>query len=295
MRTTILSALAASVLLPAAALALTAAEYEALNEKIAALDWFIGETEHDLPRANAVVATGPDQAFLAASDANEYMRLTQGVGGYDLEGLIFTMEGPLADSVVSIAFDPAGYIVLDDWDEAIDSDDLMAQLHDNTRAANVQRPGGDDGMVIDGWAQEPELDRARQTVTWAVQGQDSNGAAFVSALALKLGRRGAAVIEWFGAPEQFESAAVVLGPTLEAFSYQAGSRYADFDPAVDAAAGTGIGALAHRMLTGESPAARLGLLAGALLLKKFWWVLLLPVAVGLVGWLRLRPRAAAAE
>lgn len=296
MRATILWTLAASALLPAAALALGAAEDEALNEKIAALEWFIDETEYDLPRANALIATGPDQAFLAAPDANEFMRLTQGQDDYDLEGLVFTMEGPLADSFVTFAFDPAGYVVLDDWDEVIDADALMARLRGSTRNATAQRPEGYKGIVIDGWAQEPALDRAAQTVTWAVWGQDPNGAAVVSARALKLGRRGVAVIEWIGAPAQFESVAAVLGPTLEAFGYLPGSRYAAFDPAVDAAAGTGIGALAHRMLTGESPAARLGLLAGALLLlEKFWWVLPLPSAVGLAAWFRRRPRAVAAE
>jgi len=288
MRATLLAAALAVALQPAAVVAQSEAELEQINEKIAALDWFIGEGIHGLQQAGATVATGADEAFLQAPGANEFMQLTQGHGNYDLEGLLYTMEGAQADSFVTFGYDPVGFVQMDDWSEAIDADNLMASIQQGTAAANARLAEGYEEIFIDGWVQEPYLDREQQVVYWAIRGHDSSGIEFINARALKLGRRGMAVLEWVGGPEQFANADEALAPSLERYVFDEGFAYADFDPAVDDVASFGIGAIAYQMLTGENPAVGLGLVAGALLLlKKFWWIVLLPFAL-LARWLKGR-------
>ncbi len=288
MKRKMLAVVAALVLLPVAAAALTEEEFQQLQEKIDALPWQIGTGDHVLGQSNAKISTRENEAFMDAEAANEFMRLTQGHDQFFLDGLIYTLDGPQADSFVTFQYDETGYVEMDDWDEVIDAEGLLESIQTGTEAANENLAEGYEKFHIDGWAQEPYLNRDQQVVFWAITGHDDSGQQSINARALKLGRKGMAVIEWVGVPEQFESADVVLTPTLQAFDYQQGFRYADFDPEVDEVAAVGIGAIAYQMMTGEAAAGGF-VVAALLLLKKFWWALLIPFAFAM-RWLKGRGR-----
>jgi len=293
MKRKMLVVVAALMLLPVAAAALTEEESQQLQEKIDALPWHVGTGEHELRQSNAKVSTGEGEAFMDAEAANEFMRLTQGHDRFLLDGLIYNLDGLQAHSFVTFEYDETGYVEMDDWDEVIDAEGLLDSIQAGTKAATENLAESYEKFHVDGWVQEPYLDRDQQVVFWAITGHNDSGQESINARALKLGRKGMAMIEWVGAPEQFESVDVVLTPTLQAFDYQQGFRYADFDPEVDAVAAVGIGAIAYQMMTGEAAAG--GIVVGALLLlKKFWWAILIPFAF-VMRWLKGRGRGKEAQ
>lgn len=289
----ILVVVAAFALLPGTAAALTEEESRQLQEKIDSLPWHVGTGDHELRQSNAKISTGESEAFMDAEAANEFMRLTQGHDQFFLDGLIYNLDGPQVHSFVTFQYDETGFVEMDDWDEVIDAKGLLESIQTGTEAANDELAEGYQKFHVDGWAQEPYLNRDQQVVFWAITGHDDSGQESINARALKLGRKGMAVIEWVGVPEQFESADVVLTPTLQAFDYQQGFRYADFDPEVDAVAAVGIGAIAYQMMTGEAAAGGF-VVAALLLLKKFWWAILVPFAFA-VRWLKGRGRGKEAQ
>jgi len=252
----------------------------AMIDAIANLDWQVGANTHTLLSANSVIQTQDDDGFLLDDDADELLRLLEGHSEFDVDALVMKLDGPLIDSFVTYTYQETGYVKMNDWDEHIDPTAILAQIRQNTKAANEVRAEGYPALYIDGWIEEPYLDKNNAIVYWAIAGHGEDGQSFVNAKALKLGKDGYADLVWVGSPEQFRGAANILGNALEAYRYNDGFRYADFRPGVDTVAAVGVGAIAYQMMTGSKKGAAAvgaGILAMiAVLAKKLWILLLLP-------------------
>jgi uncharacterized membrane-anchored protein len=257
-----------------------ALQENAMVDAIANLNWQIGGNTHALPSANAVVETRDDDAFLLEDDADGFLNIIEGHEGFDVDALVMKLEGPLTDSFVTYSHEDIGHVSMDDWEEHIDANAILAQIRKNTEADNNVRAEGYPPLFIDGWLEEPYIDRKNAIVFWAIIGHSGDGESFVNAKALKLGRNGFADLVWVGSPEQFRGAANILENALETSRYNEGFRYADFRPGVDTVAAAGIGAIAYQMMTGSkkgTAAVGAGILAIiAALAKKLWILLLLP-------------------
>lgn len=261
-------------------------------DAIADLDWQIGADIHALPSLNASIRTQGDEALLSGTQAREFLRLAEGHERFRPDAAVLKFDGPLADSFVAYTYRDIGYVRMDDWDEFMDSTDLLEQIRKNTEEYNDARADGYPALHIDGWAEEPFLDRRKAVVYWAIRGHSETGNRFINAKALRLGRKGITDLVWVGSPEQFGGSANVLRQSLQAYRYDDGFAYADFQPGVDAVAAVGVGAIAYQMLTGSSKkgaaAAGAGLLAiVAAFAKKLWIFLLLPFAFAWKGIKRL--------
>jgi uncharacterized membrane-anchored protein len=263
---------------------------EKIHDQIAKLNWQIGEGYHELSTSNATIITGKEDALATGMDAIEFMRLSEGHDAFRPDAVIAKIDGPLADSITTYDFNEVGYLTMADWEEHIDPTQILEVVKSNTSTANIKRAAGYPKIFVDGWLEEPKLDRLRATVYWAIRGHTDRGDQIVNARALKLGRKGYAAVTWMGKPDGFQSAASVLQPALNAYRYNEGARYADFKPGVDTVATFGVGAVVYKALTGSSKkitgVAGAGLIAIALAFAKKLWLLALLPFVMLWHWVK---------
>lgn len=258
-------------------------------DAIAALNWAREPGQYDVPGVNAAVQVEPDEYLLRGEQAHRYMEITEGHGNFKPDAVVVRLD----DSQVLYDYVEMGHIKMDDWEAHIDPDELLAVMKEQTRKENVMRAAGHSNLYVDGWAEQPRIDRRNAVVYWAIRAHTSDGVSLINAKALKLGRKGFTSVTWIGASQAFKSAQFNLRPALAAYSFDEGWTYADYKPGVDTAAAVGVGALAYRMMTGER-AGNIGGKAGAgiaaaivAFFKKAWLLLLLPFYFVWVGLKRL--------
>ena len=246
-------------------------------EQLEALDWKSETVAYDVPGSKSTYSLGADERIVLGDQARRFLALTQGVDGWpDVVALIESTGGPMAGSFIDIEYHEIGYLEDGDWKD-IAPDSLLQDIIDGTRESNsVRKENGYPTLEVLGWAEQPFYNERNNTVYWATHLRDSDGFESINAIALKLGRHGYSKLTWTGDPQQFQDAKLSLGPALRAYDYNEGARYADFVSG-DAVAAVGLGALAIGMMTGNKKGWAAGFFAGALLLlKKFWYILLLP-------------------
>lgn len=207
----------------------------AVEDAIAALDWQIGASSHALDSSSVLIQTRDDEAFLEGPDANEFMRISEGHARFQPDAVVLKLNGPLADSFVTYSYTDIGYVKMDDWDEYIDADKILATIRQRTAEANELREEGYPLLFVDGWVEKPQLNRQNAVAYWAISGYSDVGVHFINAKAIKLGRNGMSILVWVGSPEQFDGAKTNLHPALQAHRYQDGFKYADFQPGADSA------------------------------------------------------------
>lgn len=242
----------------------------------------------DLSASFDVIAT---EAIAVGPEAVKVMQFLQGTSGYEeLQGVVFSIEGPMENSFITIEHNQLGYIRDDDWAD-VDAESLLQTVKENTAEANKERIAkGVPVINVVGWTEKPHYDRPTKTVWWAIKG-DSEDGPVINAVALKLARNGYSRFVWVGQPNQFLNAVETLKPSLERYKFDEGHRYADFR-AGDAVAAVGIAGLTASLVTGKGGKAAAvvgaGLLAIALaFVKKAWLLIFLPIlAIG--AWFRKR-------
>jgi hypothetical protein len=164
--------------------------------------------------------------------------------------VVYRFSGPNIDTQLIYQFHKTGYLNTDDWDEYIKKDALLLEIKQNTEATNKIRKPGYSALHVDGWIQEPILDKTESIVYWAISLHTSEGTKIVNAKILKLGRKGYTEIIWIGIPDKFSNAENSLTPALKAYQFNEGLTYADYDPIIDNIAPIGIGALTYKLIKG---------------------------------------------
>lgn len=186
---------------------------------------------------------------------------------------------PLADDswAVTVEYEESGYVSDDDAAD-IDYGDMLKDLQDGAKAENQWRSeNGYEPIAIVGWAAEPHYDAQGKKLHWAKEVQFGDSDEHILNYNIRvLGRKGVLVLNFIAGMHQLPQIEENLPAVLAMTDFNDGSRYADFNPDLDQVAAYGIGAL----IAGKA-AAKVGLLAAALvLLKKLWFLPLL-----LIGWL----------
>ncbi len=174
-----------------------------------------------------------------------------------------------------ISFEAIGY-VSDDDAESYDYDALLKDMQSDARASSRARiEQGYDGFELLGWAEAPSYDATTRKLHWAMElkfdGSESNTLNYELRA---LGREGVLNANFIGGMEQLPQIKRALPDVAGMVNFVEGKRYSDFDPSVDTVAAVGIGGL----IAGKALTSKAGIgVAIALLLKKFWFVLLLPL------------------
>ena len=165
---------------------------------------------------------------------------------------------------VIVTYDDEGHI--DDADAAkIDYDDMLRDMKAGTEEENAARKdAGYEAVHLVGWAEKPRYDSTTKKLYWA-QELDFEGSEqhTLNYKVRVLGREGVLSMNAVATMSQLSQIRADMGPLIEVAEFNAGQRYADFNPKTDRLAEYGLGALIAGTVAGK-----LGLFAklGAFLL-----------------------------
>lgn len=214
--------------------------------------------------------------FLDAEDSETVLHTVWGNPPAEgVLGMIFPKEGFFVENWgVEITYEDIGHV--SDKDAAdIDYTALMKDMQRDTRAENQwRRDNGYPSVDLVGWAEAPHYEAAENKLYWAkeltFEGDGYNSLNYNIRI---LGREGVLVLNFIAAMDQFAEVKAALPAVLDMPSFTPGNQYADFNPSTDTLAAVGIGGLiAGKALTKTGLAA-----AAVLFLKKFWFLLFLPL------------------
>lgn len=245
---------------------------------IQSLDWRHGGTFH-LDESKTTLTVADKYAVVTARDARRFYEAIEGTKAPD--GLEVIVVDAAANAEVMFANIPEGYVRFDDWGD-VDADGVLNRVREITEKANKERIANHiPPLEVIGWRERPTLDRATQTVRWAIEARAGDDE-IVNAALLTFGRYGYEKLTWVGPAAQDSSG--FLTEMRSASSFDPGARYADFKDG-DKIAGYTIATLVATAI-GAKAAAKAGLfVALAILLKKLWLIAVAAVA-GIAAYLR---------
>jgi uncharacterized membrane-anchored protein len=222
-------------------------------------------------RDQASLALPAHFGFIPKKEAAALMTLMGNHTGDQFMGLIVPLPSeagaPVGQWIVSLQYDPAGYVKDDDakhWD----ADKLLQTLKDGTEAGNADRErDGIPPIKVTRWVQPPTYDAGSRRLVWSAEvrrkdGSDSDPT--INYNTYVLGREGYISLDLVTNTSSVAEDKVAAGQLLSAVDFNSGKRYADFKPSTDKVAAYGLAALVAGVA-----AKKLGLLAlfGATILK----------------------------
>jgi uncharacterized membrane-anchored protein len=252
-----------------------------LADEEAQFEAIVNEFMESLDRRSGVISLGDDLAtlslpedfyFLGPQDADRVLvDLWGNPPGEDdgLMGMMFPARYTPFDEdswAVIVEYVADGHV--SDSDAAdIDYADLLREMQRDTLAANDDRvAAGYDPVRLVGWAEPPHYDADTRKLYWAKEVKFGDSPVNTLNYEIRsLGRTGILSMTFIASRDQLQEINASRESVLQMASFNAGSRYEDFDSNIDEVAAYGIGAL----IAGKV-AAKAGLLTGGiLLLKKF--------------------------
>lgn len=230
-----------------------------------------------LPNGRAKLDLGQEYYYFDVEDARYVLEdLWGNYPDPTVEGMVFPRDvTPLHDGAwgMILSYEAMGHVKDEDAD-SYDYDDLLAEMKADTRAFNEQRVADGYGSIeLIGWAEPPHYDKAEHKLYWAKELQFSDYPRTLNYDIRALGREGVLVMSVVADMDQLDVVRDATPALLAMTSFTPGNQYADFLPGVDKVAAVGIGGLiAGKVL------AKTGFLAVALIfLKKFWFLVLIPL------------------
>jgi uncharacterized membrane-anchored protein len=231
-----------------------------------------------LPGGKATLNVPEDYYYLSPQDTKRVLEEAWGnPEGEPMLGMLFPQEYRVLDSAswgVTIEYAEDGY-VSDEDAEDIDYDDLLKEMKSDTAEESEWRlEQGYPSIELVGWAEKPFYDANTHKLYWAKELIfGGNEAHTLNYNVRALGRQGYLVMNFIANMGQLEEVNAARDEVLAMVSFNEGHKYSEFDPDIDKVAAYGIGGLiAGKVL------AKTGFLALALVfLKKFWFVILLPL------------------
>ncbi len=245
-----------------------------------------------LQRGPATIALG-DQAtlklpqgyaFLPTREASSLMMAMGNQVDDNFIGLVVPanfVDDDAEEWMVSIDFDPAGYIKDEDA-KSWNADELLQNLKDGTEAANAEREkAGVTPIEVTRWIEPPAYDATTQRLVWSVEGHDKgappNADNTINYNTYVLGREGYMSLNLITSSSKIEGQKPIARTLLGGVAFNDGKRYDQYDATTDKLASYGLAAL-----VGGVAAKKLGLLAvlAALAAKSFKLIIVGVVAVG---------------
>jgi uncharacterized membrane-anchored protein len=218
--------------------------------------------------------------FTDGAGTRRLMELTHNPSSDSELGTVVSEDktGPNSGWFLLFEFNEIGYV--SDSDKSLDADKLLASMQKGDESANeVRKEKGWSAFHLVGWKKPPFYDATTHNLTWATVGRsdDPKEGDTINYSTRILGRRGAMSVDLVVDPTEMDAAIPAAEGLLRNFSFQQGSRYAEFVKG-DKVATYGLAAL----IAGGAAAAvvKTGLLTKLLAaLAAFWKV----IAVGLAA------------
>lgn len=200
--------------------------------------------------------------FIDKETANKIMEARGGGAEPGRYGIIISMEGWMAD----LGYVDSGHIKDDDAQD-LKADKLMSIMKKVEKEENKsRRDRGVAELYVDGWAQEPNYDRANHRLIWAIKVHSAaDNEPMINYSIVALGRKGMITTTLVHGADKLEAAKTSTNDLLAAITFKDGNRYSDFNPRTDKVAEYGLTAL----IAGGLAAKKFGLFAiiGAFILK----------------------------
>lgn len=175
---------------------------------------------------------------------------------------------------VEIYFDDIGYVSDEDAND-YDYSELLTTMKSDTRESSAWRvENGYDSIELVGWAAEPFYDQEDRKLHWAKELRFAGSEDTTLNYNIRaLGRKGVLVMNFIAGMDNLAEVEQTAPIVMEMTNFTQGNTYSDFNPSIDKVAAVGIGGL----IAGKVLAKTGFLVTALLLLKKFWFVLLLPL------------------
>lgn len=231
-----------------------------------------------LPGGKASLNVPDDYYYLSPQDTKRVLEEAWGnPEGPLMLGMLFPKQYSVLDAAswgVTLQYVDDGYVSDEDAQD-INYDDLLQDMQQDTRDANEWRAEqGYEPIQLVGWAEKPYYDVGSHKLYWAKELKFGDSAQNTLNYNVRaLGRQGYLEMNFIASMNQLEEVNLARDTVLAMASFDAGHKYSEFDPEIDNVAAYGIGGLiAGKVL------AKTGFFAIALVfLKKFWFILLLPL------------------
>jgi hypothetical protein len=243
---------------------------QAQKDEIASMHW-INTKEVHLKDSKSDIGDLQDYRVVTGAEARRFRDIidVSADSHQEADAVDFNTGSELVYSWI-----PEGYISSNDWSD-VDADNFLSQIQANDAETNkIRRQRGLPIFTTIGWKQKPTLNQDLHTVSWAIQGRDSNGDDIINVVALKLGRYGVEKIVWIINPSEIGNRNDLLR-AINAHKYDDGARYTDYVAGTDHEAAYGVAGLVAGAL-GVKLLKVAGAGAALVALKKFGILLLLP-------------------
>ena len=239
------------------------------DKAVMSLNWTEGPKKMKFIDANSTIKFDDNFLILENKDANQYLYWANGIQFPDIK-----LFGVSRDdgSQYMFSYVDSGYVKTDDWTK-VDPNKFIKEIRKNYKDSNTQRKNNGMPTILDvQWKKTPYLDGNYSSVYYALEISWSDNQRTTQGTAILLGREGYTEANYIAGDSGYQERMLTSLSVIHKFNST--KEYKDWK-AGDKVAAAGIGALLASTL--GLKALKPGLVAsGLLLLKKFWFILLLP-------------------
>lgn len=207
---------------------LAALALPALAQEEPEIKWIAGPTTAELGDRLAKIEVPEGYVFADGDETRKFMEMTGNPpSGREVGVIMPSQEGK--SWFLLFEFDEAGYVKDDDQDK-IDADAILKSVREGTEASNEERKklGGGEIHVV-GWFERPHYDANSHNLVWAIEAKgEVDTDRSVNYDVRLLGRKGYMSATLVTDPSALQADLPHVQTLLSGFSFDQGSRYADF-------------------------------------------------------------------
>jgi uncharacterized membrane-anchored protein len=245
-----------------------------LNNKVNTLNWNSGPKKIPFTEAKATINISGDYEYLQGEDVNQFLYWLGGVE-FPYQKILVMPKGEDWGSYYYLySYSDSGYVKIDDWED-IDPDEFLKDLEQTSKSDNAERRKKNQATLTSiSWSYTPRLDRNKNLVNYALVSKWSDNDQSVQASSLILGKEGYTHATMVSSAAVYKDSLLENASAIHEFNPDVG--YNAWKPG-DKVAAVGIAGLLAATLGGKSAKVAAPILVVLLgLLKKFWWIVILP-------------------
>ena len=256
------------------------------NFKALALDTKIPVTNEEWVKASNSLNWKDGPVLVDFNEANSTIKISQNFSvleDKDAQQILYWQNGTRFDYINIYAVDnngaqysfyyvDSGYVKTNDWTD-VDPNKFIKEIKENFKASNENRKKNGQTTILNvSWKKKPYLDGVYNSVYYALNVEWSNNTSTIEGTAIILGREGYTSASYVSGDTGYQEQMLLNLSKIHKFNDT--KEYKDWKSG-DKVAAAGIGALLATTLGVK--ALKPGLIAaGLLLLKKFWFIIVLP-------------------
>ena len=239
------------------------------NNAYNSLNWKQGPSTINFNDAKSKIILDSNFLILEGDEANQWLYWSNGIQFPNVK--IYATDFD-EGSQYNFQYSDSGYVETDDWTD-VDPDNFIKEIRENYKASNAEREKNNLPTITNvNWLYKPYLDKNYDSVYYALQITWSDNQISNQGTAILLGREGYTQASYVAGDSGYQEQMLLNLSNIHTFNST--KQYKDWKSG-DKVAAAGIGALLATTLGVK--ALKPGIIAAALiLLKKFWFIILLP-------------------